>query len=75
MPPFLFSSLFTGLGYCLSFLPTVTILAQYFSRRRALVTSIASSGESFAIFAFAPGKYSHWEAVGPDVTFDFLPQL
>ncbi|XP_018553341.1 solute carrier family 16 member 6b isoform X2 [Lates calcarifer] len=53
-PLFLFSSVFTGLGYCLTFLPTVTILAQYFSRRRALVTSIASSGESFAIFAFAP---------------------
>ncbi|XP_068192784.1 solute carrier family 16 member 6b isoform X1 [Antennarius striatus] len=49
-----FPSLFTGLGYCLTFLPTVTILAQYFSRRRALVTSAASSGESFAIFAFAP---------------------
>ncbi|XP_033500873.1 solute carrier family 16 member 6b [Epinephelus lanceolatus] len=44
----------SGLGYCLSFLPTVTILAQYFSRRRALVTSVASSGESFAIFMFAP---------------------
>uniref|UniRef100_A0A1A8DJM9 Monocarboxylate transporter 7 n=1 Tax=Nothobranchius kadleci TaxID=1051664 RepID=A0A1A8DJM9_NOTKA len=48
------SSVFTGLGFCLSFIPTVTILAQYFSRRRALVTSIASSGESFAMFAFAP---------------------
>ncbi|XP_069381130.1 solute carrier family 16 member 6b [Paralichthys olivaceus] len=44
----------SGLGYCLTFLPTVTILAQYFSRRRALVTSAASSGESLAIFAFAP---------------------
>ncbi|XP_029997433.1 solute carrier family 16 member 6b [Sphaeramia orbicularis] len=44
----------SGLGYCLTFLPTVTILAQYFSKRRALVTSAASSGESFAIFAFAP---------------------
>uniref|UniRef100_A0A8C9ZZ63 Monocarboxylate transporter 7 n=1 Tax=Sander lucioperca TaxID=283035 RepID=A0A8C9ZZ63_SANLU len=44
----------SGLGYCFSFLPTVTILAQYFSRRRALVTSVASSGESFAVFAFAP---------------------
>lgn len=43
-----------GLGYCLSFLPTVTILAQYFSRRRSLVTSVASTGESFAVFAFAP---------------------
>ncbi|XP_033827425.1 solute carrier family 16 member 6b [Periophthalmus magnuspinnatus] len=44
----------TGLGYSLAFLPTVTLLAQYFSRRRALVTSLASSGESFAVFAFAP---------------------
>ncbi|KAM3597236.1 uncharacterized protein V6R79_001755 [Siganus canaliculatus] len=44
----------SGFGYCLAFLPTVTILAQYFSRRRALVTPVASSGESFAIFAFAP---------------------
>ncbi|XP_029363985.1 solute carrier family 16 member 6b isoform X2 [Echeneis naucrates] len=52
--PLLFSSLFTGLGYCLTFLPTVTILAQYFSRRRAFVTAIASSGESFAVFVFAP---------------------
>uniref|UniRef100_A0A665TZT0 Monocarboxylate transporter 7 n=1 Tax=Echeneis naucrates TaxID=173247 RepID=A0A665TZT0_ECHNA len=44
----------SGLGYCLTFLPTVTILAQYFSRRRAFVTAIASSGESFAVFVFAP---------------------
>lgn len=44
----------TGLGYSLAFLPTVTLLAQYFSRRRALVTSLASSGESFAMFAFGP---------------------
>uniref|UniRef100_A0A8C0YST6 Monocarboxylate transporter 7 n=1 Tax=Cyprinus carpio carpio TaxID=630221 RepID=A0A8C0YST6_CYPCA len=43
-----------GLGYCLTFLPTVTILSQYFSRRRSVVTAMASTGESFAIFAFAP---------------------
>ncbi|XP_076856534.1 solute carrier family 16 member 6a [Brachyhypopomus gauderio] len=43
-----------GLGYCLTFLPTVTILSQYFSRHRSLVTAMASTGESFAIFAFAP---------------------
>lgn len=54
-----FPSLFTGLGYCFTFLPTVTLLAQYFSKRRALVTSIASSGESFALFAFAPGEYNY----------------
>ncbi|KAK3529670.1 hypothetical protein QTP70_033696 [Hemibagrus guttatus] len=44
----------SGLGYCLSFLPTVTILSQYFSRRRSLVTAVASTGESFAMFAFGP---------------------
>ncbi|XP_041813730.1 solute carrier family 16 member 6b isoform X1 [Chelmon rostratus] len=54
----------SGLGYCLTFLPTVTILAQYFSRRRALVTSVASSGESFAIFAFAPAFTSLKEHIG-----------
>ncbi|XP_072524262.1 monocarboxylate transporter 7 [Salminus brasiliensis] len=43
-----------GLGYCLTFLPTVTILSQYFSKRRSLVTAMASTGESIAIFAFAP---------------------
>ncbi|KAM9345664.1 solute carrier family 16 member 6b [Symphorus nematophorus] len=54
----------SGLGYCLTFLPTVTILAQYFSRRRALVTSVASSGESFAIFAFAPAFSTLKEHIG-----------
>lgn len=44
----------SGLGYCLSFLPTVTILSQYFEKRRSLVTAIASTGECFAVFAFAP---------------------
>ncbi|XP_026133417.1 monocarboxylate transporter 7-like [Carassius auratus] len=44
----------TGLGYCLTFLPTITILSQYFSRCRSVVTAMASTGESFAIFAFAP---------------------
>lgn len=51
-------SLFTGLGYCLTFLPTITIVTQYFSRRRALVTSASSSGEAFAVCAFAPGECS-----------------
>ncbi|XP_007568368.1 solute carrier family 16 member 6b [Poecilia formosa] len=54
----------SGFGFCLSFLPTVTILAQYFSRRRALVTAIASSGESFAIFAFAPAFSRLKQAIG-----------
>ncbi|XP_059901906.1 solute carrier family 16 member 6b isoform X2 [Gadus macrocephalus] len=53
-----------GLGYCLSFLPTVTMLAQYFSRRRTLVTSMASSGESFAVFAFAPAFMTLKKRIG-----------
>ncbi|XP_068426975.1 solute carrier family 16 member 6b [Clinocottus analis] len=56
--------LVSGLGYCFTFLPTVTILAQYFSRRRALVTSIASSGESFAVFAFAPALSTLKQHIG-----------
>ncbi|NP_001080307.1 solute carrier family 16 member 6 L homeolog [Xenopus laevis] len=46
--------LISGLGYCLTFLPTVTILSQYFEKRRSLVTAVASTGECFAVFAFAP---------------------
>ncbi|XP_027883610.1 monocarboxylate transporter 7-like isoform X1 [Xiphophorus couchianus] len=45
----------TGLGYSLTFLPTVTILSKYFSRRRSLVTALASTGESLAMSALAPG--------------------
>lgn len=48
------TGIIAGLGYCLTFLPTVTILSQYFCKRRSVVTSMASTGESFAIFAFAP---------------------
>ncbi|XP_056892616.1 monocarboxylate transporter 7-like [Takifugu flavidus] len=46
--------LLTGMGYCLTFLPTVTILSQYFTRRRALVTAVASTGESLFMSAMAP---------------------
>uniref|UniRef100_A0A672J310 Solute carrier family 16 member 6a n=1 Tax=Salarias fasciatus TaxID=181472 RepID=A0A672J310_SALFA len=42
------------MGYCLTFLPTVTILSQYFSSRRSLVTAVASTGESLSMFALAP---------------------
>lgn len=44
----------SGLGYCLTFLPTVTILSQYFNKRRSLVTSVASTGECFSLFALTP---------------------
>ncbi|XP_019906349.2 solute carrier family 16 member 6b isoform X2 [Esox lucius] len=53
-----------SLGYCLTFLPTVTILSQYFSKRRSLVTSLASSGESFAMFGFAPAFMALKESIG-----------
>ncbi|XP_061561482.1 monocarboxylate transporter 7-like [Phycodurus eques] len=43
-----------GLGYCLTFLPTVTILSHYFTRRRSLVIAIASTGEALSMFALAP---------------------
>ncbi|TKS90006.1 Monocarboxylate transporter 7 [Collichthys lucidus] len=45
---------YAGLGYCLTFLPTVTILSHYFNRRRSLVTAVASTGESLSMFALAP---------------------
>ncbi|CAN9505299.1 unnamed protein product [Ophioblennius macclurei] len=54
----------TGLSYCLAFLPTLTILAQYFSRRRALVTSIASSGECVAMFVLAPALTALKQHIG-----------
>ncbi|KAM8889557.1 monocarboxylate transporter 7-like [Synchiropus picturatus] len=46
--------LVAGLGYCLTFLPTVTILSHYFTQRRSLVTAVASTGESLSMFALAP---------------------
>lgn len=45
-----------GFGYCLTFLPTVTILSQYFTRRRSLVIAVASTGESLSMCALAPGE-------------------
>uniref|UniRef100_A0A2K6KLN8 Solute carrier family 16 member 6 n=1 Tax=Rhinopithecus bieti TaxID=61621 RepID=A0A2K6KLN8_RHIBE len=55
---------FTGLGYCFSFLPTVTILSQYFGKRRSIVTAVASTGECFAVFAFAPAIMALKERIG-----------
>ncbi|XP_039644261.1 monocarboxylate transporter 7-like [Perca fluviatilis] len=56
--------LVAGLGYCLTFLPTVTILSQYFSRRRSLVTAVASTGESLSMFALAPAFSALKDHVG-----------
>ncbi|XP_043941052.1 monocarboxylate transporter 7-like [Protopterus annectens] len=44
----------SGFGYCLSFLPTVSILALYFDKKLSLVAAIASTGECVAVFVFAP---------------------
>ncbi|XP_048870000.1 monocarboxylate transporter 7-like [Brienomyrus brachyistius] len=54
----------SGLGYCLTFLPTVTILSHYFSRRRSLVTALASTGEALSVFAFAPAFTALKEHIG-----------
>ncbi|XP_017508103.3 monocarboxylate transporter 7 [Manis javanica] len=54
----------SGFGYCLSFLPTVTILSQYFDKRRSVVTAVASTGECFAVFAFAPAITALKENIG-----------
>ncbi|KAG5854282.1 monocarboxylate transporter 7-like [Anguilla anguilla] len=53
-----------GLGHCFAFLPTVTILSQYFHKRRSLVIAIASTGESFSIFAFAPAFTALKDKIG-----------
>ncbi|XP_037320442.2 monocarboxylate transporter 7-like [Pungitius pungitius] len=53
-----------GLGYCLTFLPTVTILSQYFTRRRSLVVAVASTGESLSMFALAPAFSALRDRVG-----------
>nr|XP_020662096.1 monocarboxylate transporter 7 isoform X1 [Pogona vitticeps] len=54
----------SGLGYCLTFLPTVTILSQYFDKKRSLVTAVASTGECFAVFCFAPAITAMKEHIG-----------
>ncbi|XP_041829521.1 monocarboxylate transporter 7-like [Melanotaenia boesemani] len=56
--------LVAGMGYCLTFLPTVTILSQYFNRRRSLVIAVASTGESLSMFALAPAFSALKENIG-----------
>ncbi|XP_078257439.1 monocarboxylate transporter 7-like isoform X2 [Rhinoraja longicauda] len=46
--------LVSGIGFCLSFLPSVIVLSLYFEKYRSLVMAVASTGECFAIFTFAP---------------------
>lgn len=56
--------LIAGFGYCLTFLPTVTILSQYFNDRRSLVTALASTGESLSMFALAPAFSALRDKIG-----------
>ncbi|RVE59423.1 hypothetical protein OJAV_G00188320 [Oryzias javanicus] len=56
--------LVAGLGYCLTFLPTVTILSKYFNRRRSLVVAVASTGESLSLFALAPAYSAIRDQIG-----------
>ncbi|KAK7919802.1 hypothetical protein WMY93_011086 [Mugilogobius chulae] len=56
--------LVAGFGYCLTFLPTVTILSQYFNRQRSLVTALASTGESLSMFALAPAFSALRDKIG-----------
>ncbi|XP_077481198.1 monocarboxylate transporter 7-like [Stigmatopora argus] len=56
--------LVAGLGYCLTFLPTVTILSHYFAQRRSLVIAVASTGEALAMFALAPAFSSLRDLIG-----------
>lgn len=52
----------TGLGFCLSFQPAVTILGHYFVRRRAFANAMSSTGTALGL-CFLPflGNYLHTE--------------
>lgn len=65
----------SGLGYCFSFLPAVTILSQYFDKRRSIVTAVASTGECFAVFAFAPAITALKEHTGWQYSLFFVGLL
>ncbi|XP_041671499.1 monocarboxylate transporter 7-like [Cheilinus undulatus] len=56
--------LIAGIGYCLTFLPTLTMLSQYFNQRRSLVTGVASTGESLSMFALAPAFSALRDRIG-----------
>ena len=43
-----------GFGLCLTWLPSVTAIADYFDKKRATATGIAASGTGFGMFILAP---------------------
>ncbi|XP_063307511.1 monocarboxylate transporter 7-like [Pelobates fuscus] len=53
-----------GLGFSLSFFPSLTILSQYFDRRRSLVISAATTGECFAFIVFVPAYTALMQYMG-----------
>ncbi|XP_063307645.1 monocarboxylate transporter 7-like [Pelobates fuscus] len=54
----------SGLGFSLSFFPSLTILSQYFDRRRSLVISAATTGECFAVIVFVPAYTALMQYMG-----------
>lgn len=54
--------LFTGLGFCFSFQPAVTILGHYFVRRRAFANAMSSTGTALGLCTLPfLGNYLHSE--------------
>ncbi|TKS89484.1 Monocarboxylate transporter 6 [Collichthys lucidus] len=52
----------TGLGFCFSFQPAVTILGHYFVRRRAFANAMSSTGTALGLCALPVlGHYLHGE--------------
>ncbi|XP_077359342.1 monocarboxylate transporter 6 [Festucalex cinctus] len=52
----------TGLGFCLSYQPAVTILGQYFVRRRAFANAVSSTGTALGLCALPPlANFLHGE--------------
>ena len=47
-------SLITGLGFGLMYIPAVVAVASYFTKRRALATSICVCGTGFGTFMMPP---------------------
>ncbi|NXD12673.1 MOT2 protein, partial [Nothocercus nigrocapillus] len=47
-----------GLGISFSWIPAISIVSHYFSKKRALANAIASAGE--CAFAFTFGPFFHW---------------
>ncbi|KAI8592885.1 major facilitator superfamily domain-containing protein [Geranomyces variabilis] len=66
---FLTLSVLWGLGSSIMFLGTVAVPSQWFSRKRALATGLASSGSGFGGLVFAPVAQKLIDAFGIPWTF------